>query len=118
MGQCGHLIFLRRRKGGLGVAKTLGDCIRIGADDAHDRSTERLRPLRPGPERPRCAPDDEGNNSNNYDAAHTHDGIGMAPLRIDLRPRSRLHNPCKITRRRAAGKFRESVSSCGTLLRH
>jgi hypothetical protein len=82
-----HLIFLRHRKRGLRVAKTPGDCIRIGAHHSLDRGTERLGPFRRRPERPRRAPDDDGNQSNNNDAVHTHDGIDKVPARVDLRLR-------------------------------
>src|SRR5665213_942630 len=64
---------------GLGVAKALGDCIRIGAHHSLDRSTERTGPFRCRPERPRRAPDDDCNKNNNNDAAHTHDRIDKAP---------------------------------------
>jgi hypothetical protein len=113
MGQCGHLIYLRRRKRGLGVAKALGDCIRVGAHHSHDWGTEHLGPFRRRPERPRCAPDDEGNNNSNNsnDAAHTHDGIDKVPFRIDLRPRWPFLDPITAVRWIPLFNFRElSVS--------
>lgn len=82
-----HLIFLRHRNRGLRVTKAPGDCICIGAHHSLDRGTECLGPSRRRPERPRCAPDDDCNQSNNNDAAHIHDGIDKVPFRIDLRLR-------------------------------
>lgn len=77
-----YLIVLRRCKRGLGVTKAPGDYIRIGAHHSLDGGTERLGPGRRWPDRPRYASDDDCNQSNKSDAAHTHDGIDMVSIRM------------------------------------
>ena len=93
----GHHLSLGGREHWLGMAKTGGNGDRVYAHHSHGWGTEHLGPFRRRPKRPRCASDDEGNNSNKNDSTHTHDGIDATPLRIYLRPKSHLHNLHTIT---------------------